>query len=198
MGLNDAGRSHAYIRAYNPTKGNWSIFQAQFLPFGAVKSVHVFLCLARAVWWLGAVGCYLFWSSFFDDCIVFSPPKLAGSPELSAIALLKLLCWIFAEDGRKCNLFAVRCEALSHVFDLSDSNAGMWPTLNQEWKRCHWKSNVCWKLVAQRNLRPRSFRGKMQSAESQIYGRTGKRCIVVLRDFACRRRSKVWSWRNFS
>ena len=107
------------------TKGNWSIFQAQLLPFGAVKSVHAFLCLARAVWWLGAVGCYLFWSSFFDDCIVFSPLKLAGSPELSAIALLKLLGWIFAEDGRKCNLFAVRCEALSVVFDLSDSNAGM-------------------------------------------------------------------------
>jgi hypothetical protein len=72
VGLNDAGRSYAYIRAYNPTKGNWSIFQAQLLPFGAVKSVHAFLCLARAVWWLGAVGCYLFWSSFFDDCIVFS------------------------------------------------------------------------------------------------------------------------------
>lgn len=30
------------------TKGNWSIFQAQLLPFGAVKSVNAFLCLARA------------------------------------------------------------------------------------------------------------------------------------------------------
>eukprot|EP00435_Cladocopium_sp_Y103_P045509 s1035_g13.t1 len=31
----------------------------------------------------------------------------------------------------------------------------------------------------------------MQFAESQIYGRTGKRCIACLRDFACKRRSKI-------
>ena len=31
----------------------------------------------------------------------------------------------------------------------------------------------------------------MQFAESQIYGRTGKCCLVALRDFACKRRSKV-------
>ena len=31
----------------------------------------------------------------------------------------------------------------------------------------------------------------MQFAESQLYGRTGKRCIGTLRDFACKRRSKI-------
>ena len=31
----------------------------------------------------------------------------------------------------------------------------------------------------------------MQFAESQIFGRTGRRCISCLKDFACRRRSRV-------
>ena len=35
------------------------------------------------------------------------------------------------------------------------------------------------------------LRGRMQFAESQIYGRTGKCCIAWLKDFSCRRRSKI-------
>ena len=35
------------------------------------------------------------------------------------------------------------------------------------------------------------LRGRMQFAESQLYGRTGKRCIGALREFACKRRSKI-------
>ena len=34
-------------------------------------------------------------------------------------------------------------------------------------------------------------RGRMQFAESQIYGRTGKRRIAALKDFSCRRRSRI-------
>jgi len=66
-------------------------------------------------------GCCLFWSSLFDDYIVFSPPSLAKSSELSAIALFKLLGWVFAEEGRKCKPSSDSCEALGVVFDLKDS-----------------------------------------------------------------------------
>ena len=72
------------------------------LPFGAIKSVHAFLRLARAIWWLGVVACNLLWSSFFDDYIVLSPPSLVRSSELTAAALFRLLGWAFAEEGRKC------------------------------------------------------------------------------------------------
>ena len=89
---------------------------------GAVKSVHSFLRLGRAIWWIGVVGCQLFWSSFFEYYIVFSPPALSKSSELIAFALFKLLGWIFAEDGRKCKPFSSSCEALGVIFDLSESN----------------------------------------------------------------------------
>lgn len=50
VGLNAEGRSFGYIRVYNPETKQWAVFQAQVLPFGAVRSVHSFLRLARAVW----------------------------------------------------------------------------------------------------------------------------------------------------
>ena len=94
VGLNKLGRDVSYIRVYNPEEGCMVVFQVQVLPFVAIKSVHSFLRLARAIWWPGTVGCNLLWSSFFDDYIVFSPPALARSSELSAIALFKLLGWL--------------------------------------------------------------------------------------------------------
>lgn len=96
IALNEEGRSVAYIRVFNPETGRWSLFQILVLPFGAIRSVHVFLRVARAIWWLGVVGCTIPWSSFFDDYIVFSVPALAKSTELLVAALFNLLGWIFA------------------------------------------------------------------------------------------------------
>ena len=115
---NESGRNRACIKGL--VSKDWSIFQANILPFGSIKNVHSFLRAARATWWLGVVGCQFFWSSFFDDYIVFSPPQLGKNSELSAIALFKLLGWIFAQDGGKCKPFTDTCEALGVVFDLSD------------------------------------------------------------------------------
>ena len=74
-------------------------------PFGAVRSVHSFLRLARALWWLGVTGCCIIWTSFYDDFISFSRPKLVGSTEKIVAALFKLLGWIFAEEGDKAQPF---------------------------------------------------------------------------------------------
>ena len=74
VGLDASGRDVAFIRVFNPEKKCWCIFQALVLPFRAVRSVHSFLKLARSIRWIGTVGCLLFWSSFFDDYIVFSTP----------------------------------------------------------------------------------------------------------------------------
>lgn len=193
VGLNKLGRDVSYIRVYNPEEGCMVVFQVQVLPFVAIKSVHSFLRLARAIWWLGTVGCNLLWSSFFDDYIVFSPPALARSSELSAIALFKLLGWLFAEDGsRKCKPFDSICEALGVIFDLKDS-------CNFTCKVTNTASRIEVSLEIQRILaagtisqvEAQKLRGRMQFAESQIFGRTGRRCISCLKDFACRGRSRV-------
>ena len=148
---------------YNPHTKAWALFQLQVLPFGAVESVHSFLRLARAIWWIGVVACKLMWSSFFDDDIVFWTPGLRRSSELTASALFRLLGWAFAEDGRKCVPLAKSCEALGVIFDLSLSAEGG--------KGLH-------------HSEAHKLRGRMQFADAQIYGRTGRRCTKALRDYA--------------
>ena len=54
--------------------------------------------------------------------IIFSPPALAKSSELAAVALFKILGWLFAGEGRKCKPFDETCEALGVVFGMSDSD----------------------------------------------------------------------------
>lgn len=193
VGLNEAGRRVAFIRVFDSTDGTWKIFQAQVLPFGAIKSVHSFLRLARVIWWLGVVGCCLFWSSFFDDYIVFSPPPLARSSELSAIALFRLLGWIFAAEGRKCKPFGETCETLAVFFDLTASNRYVCKISNTA-SRVEEISGEIQRLLENGFIvqaEAQKLRGRMQFAESQVYGRTGKRCIACLRDFASRRRTKI-------
>ena len=193
VGLNKHGRDVIYIRVYNPEKGCMMVFQVQVLPFGAIKSVHSFLRLARAIRWLGTVGCSLLWSSFFDDYIVFSPPALARSSELSAIALFKLLGWLFVEDGRKCKPFASTCEALGVIFDLPEScnfTCKVTNTASRIEEACLEIQRVL-SSGSISQVETQKLRGRMQFAESQIYGRTGKRCIACLKDFASRKRSRI-------
>ena len=193
VGLNAEGRQFAYIRVFNPEENKWVVFQAQVLPFGAIRSVHSFLRLARAVWWIGTVGCKLMWSSFFDDFIVLSQPELAKSSELAASSLFKLLGWAFAEEGRKCVPFGLECEALGVVFNLTESSSGVCAVYNTEARVLEITAEIN-RILEQGHIsqvEAQKRRGRMQFAESQLYGRTGKRCIGTLRDFACKRRSKI-------
>ena len=87
------------------------------LPFGAVKSVHSFWRLARAIWWIGTTACLLVWSSFYDDYILFSTPDLVRSSEIIAAALFELLGWDYrqkmGESAFRSPILARRSESFS-------------------------------------------------------------------------------------
>ena len=112
----------------------------------------------------------MFWSSFFDDYIVFTPHCLVRSAELSAVGLFKLLGWIFAEEGRKCKPFDTTCEALGVVCDLSDSAAFKCKVSNTM-SRVEQISEIAKLLdsghVTQHDAQ--KLRGRMQFVEPQIY-----------------------------
>ena len=192
VGLSEQGRHYAYIRVYNPDTEQWAYFQALVLPFGAVKSVHSFLRLARAIWWLGSVACLLMWTSFYDDYIVFSPMELVRSSELTAAALFELLGWDFASEGRKCIPFSDSCDALGVVFNLQASSTGL-ATISNTASRVE---EIVAEIVRVTDAGgisltdAQKLRGRMQFAEAQLYGRTGKRCLKALKDACCRRRTK--------
>ena len=135
VGLSDKGQQFAFLRVFNPKKKRASLFKSLVLPFGAVRSVHSFLRLARALWWIGVCGCCIVWTSFYDDFIAFSKPKLIGSTDQAVTALFKLLGWVFAEEGEKAQPFDLRCSALGVLFDLSMATTGRALICNTEARR---------------------------------------------------------------
>ena len=76
VALSSEGKRFACIRVFDPEEKCMKYFRSLVLPFGAVRSVHTFLRLARAIWWIGVVGCKLLWTSFYDDFISFCKPAL--------------------------------------------------------------------------------------------------------------------------
>ena len=193
VGLSKDGRKVSFIRVKNPETGKWAFFQAQVLPFGAIKSVHSFLRLARALWWIGTTACLLAWSSFFDDYILLSTPALSRSSELTASALFALLGWDCAREGRKFLPFGVCCEALGVLFDLVESGKGLCQVRNTESRVselvAELKRVIATKRISQAEAQ--RLRGRMQFADSQLFGRTGKRCTKALREAACRRHTAL-------
>ena len=109
---------------YNPSTRKGELFQCLALPFGAVRSVHSFLRLARAVWYIGVVGAKLAWSSFFDDFLVASRPSLSKNTEDTVVSIFRLLGWDFAESGSKCVPFEHTTEVLGVCIDASSSPDG--------------------------------------------------------------------------
>eukprot|EP00435_Cladocopium_sp_Y103_P026152 s3258_g6.t1 len=187
------GKCFACIRVFDPGAGRMKYFRSKVLPFGAVRSVHAFLRLARALWWLGVVGCKVVWTSFYDDFISCSRPPLVKCTESTIVSLFKLLGWMFAEEGDKCMPFGDVCEALGVVFDLKDSFRGFAAICNTEARVRELCADL--QVVIEAGTltckEAQRLRGRMQFADAQLFGRTGKRCLRVLGDFAENRRRRL-------
>lgn len=126
------------------------------------------------------------WTSFYDDFISFSQPRKFQSKEMTISALFRLLGWILAEEGEKCVPFCEVCDALRVSFNLTVSDKGLASVCNTQAR----VEELCCDL--QRILEEGSpgskqaqrLRGRMQFAEAQLFGHTGRRCLHVL---TCRR-----------
>lgn len=186
IGLSKHGREFSFIRVFDPTCNAPRLFQGTVLPFGAVRSVHSFLRCARALWWIGVVGCKLLWTSFYDDFICVSQLPLCNCAELTVIALFKLLGWAFAESGDKCVPFGCHAEALGVLFNLKDSCQGAAFVTNTEKRIDELCAEIQSVLDSGKLMRKHAqrLRGRMLFADAQIYGRTGRRCLAVLGAFA--------------
>ena len=193
VGLSEDGRRYAYLKVFNPREGKFSLFQSTVLPFGAIRSVHSFLRLSRALWWLGVVGLKLMWTSFYDDFICFTPKALERNAEQAIVSLFRLTGWLFAESGDKCKPFDTSCEALGVLFDVSLSLSGIAAVCNTD-KRI---AELCDEIdVVLKNKcllvkQAQRLRGRMQFADAQIFGKSGKRCLRVLTDFSEGRRKRL-------
>ena len=85
-----------------------------------------------------------------------------------------------------CVPFSGSCAALGVVFDLRESSRFICKIANTE-KRVAELSEAIRSVVASgvlQKLDAQKLRGRMQFAEGQLFGRTGRRCIRVLRAHA--------------
>ena len=182
LALSSCGRKYAYIGVFNLELGMTSYFQCRAVPFSAVRSVQSFLRLSRALWWLGMVGCKLMWTSYFDDFIVVSSKSTAHSTSCCIASVFKLAGWLYDSDGKKASPFSDCCKALGVLFDVKLSSAGKVFTRNTD-ERVEELRNDILQVVADGVIlgsRARSLQGRMLFADSQIFGRVGRRCTRVL------------------
>ena len=115
------------------------------------------------------------------------------SSENSVVSLFRLTGWLFAESGDKCQPFDLHCEALGVVFNVCASNQGRMEVGNTNNRIAELVADISLviekgKLLAKDAQR---LRGRMQFAESQVYGKTGKRCLRVLNEFATGSKTKL-------
>ena len=186
VALSSKGRRFACIRVFDLHSKCTRYFRSRVLPFGAVRSAHAFLRLSRAIWWIGVAGCGLLWTSFYDDFISFSRPVLASCTENTIVSLFKILGWSFAEEGDKCLPFDKVCDALGVSFDLRGSCDGLAAERNTD-TRVQELCNHLQEIVDAGTLgakQAQRLRGRIQFAETQLLGRTGRRCLKVLSSFA--------------
>ena len=186
VALSEEGRRHSLICVFDPRSRRGKLFRCNVLPFGAVRSVHSFLRLARAIWFVAVKGCNIVWSSFYDDYITVTTEELAVNTEQCIVSLFKLTGWAFAESGKKCHPFDCSCEALGVVINLQKSADGE-ACISNTRSRVDELVNVLRSLSTEKPITrvdAQRLRGRMQFAEAQLFGRVGKRCIRALSSVA--------------
>ena len=190
LALSAKGRESAYIAVYDPHKRCTAYFACGAVPFGAIRSVHSFLRLAR-FWWLGVVCCDLMWTSYFDDFIVITQPELMQSTGSVITSLFWLTGWIFAEEGKKATPFDISCKALGVVFDVSDASTGKLLVGNTNERIEELRTDILGTIDDGfiMGVKARSLQGRMLFADSQIFGRVGRRCTRVLSKCADKHKS---------
>ena len=169
----------SYICFLHPDACERVYFRMRAMPFGSSMAVYSFLRISHSLWYIGTKALLLPWSSFFDDYITFATAGQAKSAEHSVTAMLRLLGWAFAESGDKSHEFSQCFQALGIVVDLSSVLRGTVYFKNTERRVSEIKSFVG-KVLASGRLPHHEalrLRGRCQFADSQVFGRTGKKCL---------------------
>lgn len=140
------------------------------LPFGAIRSVHLFLRQSLALQWLGSVSLSLLCCAFFDDFICISTEGLAASTDAM------LLGWQLSADDSKSLDFAAVFECLGIVVSLRDSERCLLSFENTIKRLEELKAEVT-SIATRKGLRQAQalrLRGRTQFAGSCLFGRSAR------------------------
>ena len=177
--LNPLEQPKAVIVLKGP-RGAASGFVCKTLPFGASASVlhfnRVALFLQRLLWEVLVLA-----SCYFDDFPAASPAMLAQSTDKAVHALMDLLHFQMATP--KEHPFASVTHMLGVVVDTSDPSLSC-VRLGNKPERTAALSDALGVIIASRKVEVRTLPalfGRLQFAEAQILGRTGRLAIADVR-----------------
>jgi hypothetical protein len=108
------------VLSYPHKGGATKYVRSLALPFGATASVYAFNKLARAVAWVFTVWCRILLSNFYDDYTLFEFEPAAADTSRVVEAVLDLLGWSFAREGKKYVHFGKSVITLGVSLDLCE------------------------------------------------------------------------------
>ena len=165
----------------DPTTGAVMCFEGRVLPFGATASVVHFNRISKL---LHAIGFKLdlLWGSYFDDFPILSLACQADSTMETAVMLLRLLGFQFAEH--KLKAFSSAAVVLGVELDLTCAGQSIVRVRNKPGRVAEIVSYTN-KLLSGGSLtfsQCSKITGKLQYADGQIMGRVRRLAMTDLRD----------------
>ena len=119
MAVRPSSWRHAVL-GYPDKKDGWTFAVSRSLPFGATSSVYAFNKLALALLHIMVVKFRAIATDFYDDYTVFEFQPAASLLDKVLCRLLRLLGWVFAEDGKKFVPFGPQVVTLGVVLHLEE------------------------------------------------------------------------------
>ena len=177
---------YSHIIVLNPCDGKPYVFRMTALPFGSMKSVHVFLRIAASLWYIAVHHLRILTTGYFDDFVALCQEPEKSNVTSSFEAMLDLLGWRFARDGAKAPPFSESVTALGVRIDVSELHNGKVVVDNTETRKSDIAAQLNSILDAQK-LPPHDalkLRGRMQFTSGQLYGRLVNACLALVTNHA--------------
>ena len=179
--LHPQDRDCSVVTLKHPVKNEPAFFLMNTLPFGSVASVLHFNRVARLLWRIG-LELHLIWFNYFDDypCATFVEQKTSTMGAVRT--LFDVLGFKFAED--KLSPFDRRAEMLGVEVDLKHLPADKIVVDNKA-SRKEELETVIKQILSKGYLVPSSIPsllGRLQFADLQLMGRTGKLAMADIRE----------------
>ena len=176
----------SFIACACPNTKRPTLFRMKALPFGSAMAVYAFLRVALSLWRIATTQLLIPWTNFFDDFVTFAPSNLASNTDDVICTYFKLLGWLFAEQGDKAKPFAQLFSALGISVDLRNFLSGQVFFTNTERRIAELQSSLQAVLSAGRlpSWEALRLRGRLQFADGQLFGRSGRGFLQALTDHA--------------
>ena len=195
LGISASSLWASFVVIFNPKTRSPEIYQLLALPFGATKSVYTFLRAAHSLWWLGCQELGLVWTNFYDDFVTFARHDNLENTHKTIDLFFRCLGWDYAVEGDKASSFAEQFTALGVVVDLHSFSSGSVKFSNTA-KRTTELCGLIDNILSAGSLELKEaqrLRGRMQFADSQLFGRCGRLCLSAVTDHAYKSSSKKLS-----